>query len=235
VADKRLKMPIECAQVVIKYDLDGQPCENVFYVQKQHQDTVLAGFSPAAFDSGAADTVAGKVKTWLTDQWADIAHVLAAATEVQIVWSTSAGTGPLEGKVYQDSDYPIVGTNEGEPLPNNCTVAMSLRTALLGRSYHGRMYVVGLNDGQIDAGAPNQLKTTSLSDLPTAFENLRTTVGDDVGTPPVLDKFPLGVMSYVHAGSARSTALFTQATAFVLTDPYLDSMRRRLPAHNRHR
>lgn len=234
MADKRLQMPNSCAQVAIKYLLDGQPCENVLYVEHLHQ-TVLDVSVAAAFDGGAADVVGTRVKDWLTDHWAGFAHTLAEATEVDVVWNTVTGVGPLAGKVYQDSDFPIVGTNSGEPLPNNCTIAVELRTGLLGRSYHGRQYAVGLNDGHIDADSPNRLKAASLTDIPAIWEELRTSLANWTGIIAPRDGFPMQVMSFVHNGGVRTPATIQAVDACTLSDPFLDSARRRLPGHNRHR
>jgi len=237
MSDKRLRMPVECAQVVIKYLMDGQPCENVFYVQKLHQDTEFGDPAPAAFDDGAAAVVADRVEQWLNPHWAAFAHSLASAVETNIIWNTVAGIGPLEGRVFTYGAGPIVGTNSGDALPNNCTIAVELRTGLLGRSFHGRMYVVGLNDGHLDVDAPNRLKLTSVSDIIALFGNLSDSLNNHTGEIGVFpqDRFPMGVMSFVHDGSDRAEALFTLETQMTLSDPFLDSMRRRLPAHNRHR
>lgn len=246
MADKRFQMPLSCAQVVIKYDMDGQPVENVMYVEHKHRDTELSGLTGANFNADNADWVGSVVKTWLAGTWAGIAHDKVSATEIDVIWNTAVGTGPLEGRVYQDSDFPIVGSNGGSPLPNNVTVAIEFKTNNLGRSFHGRQYVVGLCSGQYDPATPNVLKTTSLTDLPAAYNLLRTTLADfefkTLDVPDALnDTFPLMVMSYVGGeGSTtsspilRSPALNTEVTNCVLSDPYLDSMRRRLPGHNRH-
>lgn len=238
MSDKRLKMPTEAAQVVIKYLLDGQPCENVLYVTKYHTDAgplIDGGGSRVAFDAGAADDVATNVKTWLQDHWAGLAGTQAQATEVDVIWNTVALTGPLQGNVYQDSDYPIPGTNTGDPVPNNVTVAVEMRTHLLGRSFHGRVYLVGMNTGLLDASTPNVLKTASLADVPAVFNELWSGLNGWHSITAPADRYRLGVMSYVHNGAVRSPAIITDVSGFALSDPYLDSMRRRLPGHNRHR
>lgn len=246
MADKRLQMPLSCAQVVIKYDMDGQPVENVFYVEHKHRDSGVSDLVAANFNSDNATWVASLVKTWLAGTWAGIAHSRVEATEVDIIWNTVVGDGPLDGRVFQDSDYPIVGSNGGTALPNNVTVAIELKTDHLGRSFHGRQYVVGLCSGQYDVDTPNQLKAASLVDLPAAYNELRTKLADfefkTLDIPDAVnDTFAMQVMSYVGGpGSTtaapihRSPALNTTVTNCILSDPYLDSMRRRLPGHNRH-
>lgn len=231
--DKRLAMPKSVGQVSMHFQLDGQPCENVFYVQKNHRDTGLSDWVPADFDSGMADTVNGLVSDWLTGSWAPNANHDAACMGVDIVWNTAVGTGPLEGRTYTGSPYPISGTLTGEAFPNGVTVAISFRTALLGRSFHGRLYYVGVSREQVDATAPNVLKPDAGVSLQAAYEGLRTSLAASIGVGP-MDKSPMGVTSFVHAGALRSPAVFNEITTVTLTDLYLDSQRRRLPGHNRH-
>lgn len=233
MTDKRLAMPTSVAQIAMHFQLDGQPCENVFYVQKMHRDTGLSAWVAAAFDSGESDTVNGLLTAWLTGSWAPNANQDAACVGTDIVWNTGVGTGPLEGRTYTGSPYPISGTLTGEAFPNNTTIAISFRTALLGRSFHGRLYYVGISREQVDAAAPNVLKPSASVSLQAAYEGLRSSLGASIGIGP-MDKTPLGVVSFVHAGAPRSPAVFNEVTTVTLTDNYLDSQRRRLPGHNRH-
>ena len=234
MADKRLIMPTTIAQVIVKYLQDGQPMENVMYCQKLHQDIALTGFAPADFDGGAADHVNDQVTAWLTTFWAGFAPTNCECVGTEIVWNTAVGTGPLEGRSYTGSPYPIVGTNDTGPLPNNVTIAVSLRTKLLGRSFHGRVYMVGIGKGQVDDSTPNQIKPAEVSDIVDGWESFRTSLSATTGVDPVLDKFPLGVASFRHDKADRTEAVFTEGDHFTLSDTYLDSQRRRLPAHNRH-
>lgn len=240
MADKRLQMPTSCAQVVLKFDDLDQPCENVLYVEHQHRAAIIDTPTASPFDSNAADYVAGVVKTWLTDHWSPIAHNLVEASEVEVIWNTAVGAGPLNGKVYADSDYPIVGSGEGAGLPNSATIAIEWRTALLGRSFHGRSFHIGLLESALNTDNPNRLKPTALTGIPAAYDALRSALTayefSDLGVPTAInDRFPLVVMSYVTAGVARTPALPTVITSATLSDPFVDSMRRRLPGHNRHR
>jgi hypothetical protein len=234
LSDKRLRMPVSCAQVAVLYQLDGQPCENVFYVQHEHQVDLITGFNPAAVDSGFADATEATIRAWLIADWQPNAGTDAAVTGVNIVWNTVAGVGPLEGKAYSGAPYPLTGTMVGDNFPNSVTLAISIKTAFLGRSFHGRLYFVGLNRGHVDVAAPNVVKPAASISIQAAYEGLRTTLEASYGGPPIEDKAPMGVMSFRHANADRVTGLFTPATRLALTDNFLDVQRRRLPGHNRH-
>lgn len=242
MTDKRLNIPTSVAQIVLQFIQAGQLCENVLYAQKEHTDDDWATSSHPAFDSGAADTVAGDIATWATGQWSPFSNDQASMLGVQIIWNTVLTTGPLSGKDYSGSPYPVAGANTGEALPNVCTKAVSIRTGVLGRHYHGRVYHVGLCDAHIDPSVDaNVLRSTAVDDLNTLWEALRTALHANHGlSGPIYDRFNIGVMALTEVPSPGAApvnlvpAIFTQATQFSVRDQNVDTMRRRLPGHNRH-
>ena len=236
MADKRLNMPNSVAQIILQYSQDGQLMENVLYAQKEHSDAGTGGpWATAPMDSGAADEIASDVATWATGQWAPFSSSTCSMLGVQIIWNTVEGTGPLSGKDYSASPYPLAGGNTGEALPNVVTKAVSIRTASLGRHYHGRVYHVGICDAHIDPTvSANTLRPTAIADLTTVWENLRTSLHADHGVALLLDRYNIGVMALRHANANLVPAIFTRATQFSVRDPNVDTMRRRLPGHNRH-
>ena len=54
-------------------------------------------------------------------------------------------------------DYPvdITGNRASEPLPNQVSMVVSLRSSLIGRRYRGRLYVGGLCEDVSDSGTWN--------------------------------------------------------------------------------
>lgn len=233
MADKRLKMPTEVAQVIVRYTADNQPMENVFYVKKQHSIDGGTTWADAPFNSGAADAVASDVADWLTGSWGPFAASDTSATQTEIVWCTAPG-GPLAGNVYSGSPYPIAGGLTGGNLPNSVTVAVGIRTRLLGRSFHGRLYVCGIGKDHVDDVTPNALNSAGATGVIGVFTDLLTALAADHGVALLLDRFPLGVASFITGGTDRTAALFTEADHVALSDNYLDNQRRRLPGHNRH-
>lgn len=239
--DRRLALPLSVAQVLVKWNLDGQPAESVFYVKHQHRDTELGILSAANFNVANADYVAGLFKSWIQDHWSANAHARAAATEVDVIWNTVLATGPLEGRVYQDSDYPIPGTGSGGGMPNNVTAAVELRTDLLGRSFHGRTYFPGALLTLVDAATdPNVITPGNVGVLINMYEALRTALASlefhTLGVADAInDNFPLQVASFRSGGADRTLAVCTTVTSCTMSDAFVDSMRRRLPGHNRHR
>jgi hypothetical protein len=227
-------MPNYAAQVIIRFTADNQPMENVMYVKHEHSTDSGATWANATFDSGAADNVASDVDTWLSGQWAPFAASNCSAIQSEIVWNDTVGTGPLHGQVYSGSPYPIAGSLTGGPLPNSVTVAVGLRTKLLGRSFHGRVYFVGLGKDHVDDATPNALNVAGATGIIALFENLRTALHANHGVGLLFDRFPMEVASFRSGGADRTTGLFTDVDHIALSDNYLDNQRRRLPGHNRH-
>jgi len=117
---------------------------------------------------------------------------------------------------------PRTGAQTGDPIPGSNTVAISFKTLNAGRSYRGRNYFVGLNEGQVSG---NQITVTVRDALRTAWSILLATSA----TPPPAT---WGVFSRFTAGAPRVTGVFTPITN-VTVDVDVDSQRRRLAGRGR--
>lgn len=129
---------------------------------------------------------------------------------------TSVNAQTLEYNVVP----PIVGTAGGSSMPNNVTFALKRQTGLAGRRMRGRVYIIGLTDTMLDSSR-QQLTSTWGGNLNTAYNAL---------------------MAAMLAGPAATEVVYhralgtgTNVAGYVFSDLYLDSQRRRLPGHNRHR
>ena len=71
----------------------------------------------------------------------------------------------------------VAGTASGEALPGETAPVISLRTASIGKSYRGRMYLPPVGEALSDG----QLSTSTQDDIETYFETLMTTMAS-VGT-----------------------------------------------------
>lgn len=119
---------------------------------------------------------------------------------------------------------PTTGSAAGTPLPNSVTIAMSLRTALSGRSYRGRIYHPGLISTHITG---NSLTATQLAALLAAYRELINPAGGFFSNAK-----QLGVLSYYHNNAVRATPVFTPVSE-VQCDGIIDNQRRRLPGRGR--
>lgn len=117
----------------------------------------------------------------------------------------------------------ISGTVAGTVCPNNVTVALAKRTGQRGRNFRGRVYHIGM---AASSTLGNQITDASRTALLQAYTLLIT-----LGVAPI---FHMQVLSKWDHTVWRGTSLVTPVTGFTM-DPNLDSQRRRLAGHNRHR
>lgn len=109
----------------------------------------------------------------------------------------------------------------GQPaMPNNVTCVASLRTALRGRSYRGRVYHIGIGEGDVTG---NMVLATRRANLEAGYAALRVLESTN---PPITAT--LCVLSYFSGGTLRGTPLATPVTT-VSMDGTVDTQRRRLP------
>lgn len=78
-----------------------------------------------------------------------LAALCPASTILQSVGIRSLVSANLPEFVGTGASVP--GTGTGDPMPRAAAVVATLRTALAGRSYRGRVFFTGLNEGQNDS------------------------------------------------------------------------------------
>jgi len=113
----------------------------------------------------------------------------------------------------------LPGTGLSAPSPNNVTTAMTLRTALGGRSGRGRIYHVGMPNNHY---VGDLLNATDRAGLVTAYEALKTIAPSGVGP-----EFQLVIVSRYFNLAQRAVGIKNRVTS-VSNDGILDSQRRRL-------
>jgi hypothetical protein len=107
----------------------------------------------------------------------------------------------------------------GAAMPNSIASVVSIKTALRGRSYRGRIYHMGIPDAHV---TDNLMGTAQVTALQAAYQ--AAVLLAIAGNPD----FRLGVLSYYNLGNLRGTPVFTPATE-VSVDARVDSQRRRMP------
>lgn len=118
----------QCVEVTIAMRQTGVPIINRFYIR--------IGATPTSTDLQDA---AELVDAWITNH-------LAALHPTSLFYDTITvkDVHVANGTEYQLIPTSPHGTSVGTPTPNNAAVVVSLRTALTGRNYRGRIYVGGL-------------------------------------------------------------------------------------------
>lgn len=193
-----------CASVEMIYSWNAVVCENVFHVRKS---------SPySAADLAALRTI---FDTWDNTTWKGI-----RADTCNLVRFRSKALDSL-GSPFEDYSLPSprAGTSSAAGVPNSVTFAVKLSTGLTGRSYRGRIYVIGQNVSMYGA-TNNQVSVTRATAI---VNNLNTLLANLAA-----GGHTLGVMSWQSNKTWRTSGLFTPATGWAYTDLNIDNQRRRL-------
>lgn len=207
------------AQVELIYTASSQPCENVYHV-----------LMDSGWDATKLAALTDDMATW---NHAHLRGMQSAEVFLQKIRATDLTTST--GLVHEVAvSPPDQGADTGAPLPNNVTIAVSWRTGLRGRSQRGRTYVIGLTEERLGSDA-QEVTSGDAGSIITVFEALIEAIDAVTGRHlVVLSRFH-GVDPTTHKPVPRANGVGTIITNVILADPFIDSQRRRLPAHNRHR
>lgn len=189
-------------EVDVIFELDGQRVENVHYYE-------------FATDPGTAE-VADLLSTLRALIETELMPLLSSAlTLVELVGTllTAIDSFSISNVVTP----PVAGGNSTQALPNNVSYTITKQTALRGRSFRGRNYVVGMTE---DAVNLNTINPTFRADLLSVWEQLRTVPQGDGWTQVVVSRFA--------NGAPRATGVTTPVTSVTTFDATVDSQRRRL-------
>lgn len=201
----------DCVQVTIQGRVDGQLTVNDLAFRSSTGPRTLADVNALVAAIGV---------------WYDS----SIATRLNEAWSglvlTGKGlTNPNGLEVTQDFSA-TVGQISGEAAPNNCSMCVSFRTGLSGRSFRGRNYVPVLTNSEVTG---NMIDATWAAAIVAAYNDL--TFPANIGILP--GGWEWVVLSRFAGGVERSVGVFTEITNVLVTDLVVDSQRRRLPGRGR--
>lgn len=201
-------------RVTMEGRLYGQVYQNVFHV-----GVGFPGSAVGPWTLPMMEEVAEKVASFSTDiaQYQTANLLYQSVTVRQLVAdSPLVVVGALEAQ----------GINEGDALPNNVAMAVTLRTAVGGRSGSGRMYIGGIPE---NAAAGNNASTEWANGVQAAIATGLRNRLSETGTFDVR----LVIYSTETGGAPRLVGVANQVTAVQILDRTLDSQRRRLPGRGR--
>lgn len=194
------------AQVEFRCSFGGQDVENVIHWDR-HGTWDLAELQALA---------SGLINVWAVEVLA-LQSSLVTLREVYVKDLTEADG--LEVTEVPPSALP--GALSGDALPNNCALAVSLRTDRQGRSNRGRLYHYGFVETQVT-------HNTVAANIVTAITQAYQAIQAFFGAPGAWC-----VLSRYSGGDLREYGVGTDITAVVCRDATMDSMRRRLPGRGR--
>ena len=143
-----------------------------------------------------AQITSDNCNTWMTSWGDNVMSLLGEVLQLTKVIATDLGS---EGGVQAEStESAIAGSGGSNPLPSSVAACISLYTPTRGRSYRGRVFVPGLQIGNLDG---NGLMQDDITEALVAGVNaFNTSIGAD------------GATGFQLAVASRKLATATQVT-----------------------
>lgn len=195
----------------------GNIMENVIHVQ--HTD--LSSWSTTNIAN-----MLTTLNTWITGSL--IGHMVSAYTLDHLKGVDLTSSPGNEGTGFGGTG----GTMTGTPLPANVTLAIKFNSGTSGRGRNGRVFAIGLAKEKQTADRYDQTETTALN---TAWAGLLTTINAVTNCQMVILSRYHGTDPTTHKPVKRASGVGVPIISVGATDNVLDSQRRRLIGHNRHR
>lgn len=195
------------AEVTMTFLADGQ------YLINKHHFVNTAGW-----DEGSLNNLGTAVREWWSTEIRVGVPNTTSLVEIEVVDLTE---GSNLGISVQ-TGLPLAGNSGEAALPNHVTLAIKKGTGLIGRSFRGRTYHIGLKEPDVTLNTVNAGTVAFLRD---AYDALREPLGVAI---PV----DMCVLSEVEDGAPRAEGICTVVTG-IGVDPVVDSQRRRLPGRGR--
>jgi len=195
----------DVAQIRLEGTVDGQLTINDLYFQVSG-----GGITPTNIEA-----ITGACANWLADTLAPLLSENWSAQRA-VGFDLGSATGPIA-----TVGAAAPGGVASEAAPNNVAACVSIRTAQRGRSGRGRNFVPGVPGSVVTL---NTLSPTFITNLLDAYDLLR-------GAGSFLAGWQQVVVSRQTAGALRPTGIAIPVTGFVVTTPYVRSMRSREVGH----
>lgn len=164
-------------------------------------------------------TLVSELAGWWIDNVAPLVNV---SLELREVYAKSLASQPGPEATFSEG-LPVTGSLSGEALPANCSLAVSLRSNVTGRSSRGRWFWQGFEEGQSNGSL---ISSGILTSIDQALTNLRSDI-IDLG-------FIWVIVSYRHDNAPRvGGPVYFNVLDITIIDNVVDSQRRRLPGRGR--
>lgn len=198
-----------CILSELRYTANGQKVENTLWFEDSDPPTVER---------------IGVLNDLLFDWWeTNVAPLQSEGVELREIYSSdqSSPTGPVGTLVPAE---PAFGTNTPNIEPGSVTMAVSFRTAMRGRSFRGRNYVIGLTEDQVTG---NDFAAGVVASWQAAYALLIPAALAEGFRWVVVSRFS-GIDPDTGDPILRELGLHTPVVAVSVTDNFVDSQRRRL-------
>jgi hypothetical protein len=160
---------------------------------------------------------------FVQDWWSNW-YKLCVPVTVSLVQIQTRKLDPTDPIAYDKPvTPPITGVRTGTDAPGNVTVTQSFRTGFAGRRFRGRLFSVGVAEGDITVD--DRITSALVTLLSNAAQNLIAGLLVNFGQMVIFHR-PLPIPNPVYDNT------FTPVISFVIEN-ILDAMRSRLPGRGR--
>ena len=157
--------------------------------------------------------------TWWED---NIQGIVSSNLELRELYGKSLETQPGPEATFS-AGFPLAGGITTEPLPANCSLAVSLRSGETGRSSRGRWFWQGLCESQASGST---VSAGVVSSIDAAMTNLKDVI-DGLS-------YVWSIVSFFHDNVPRvGGPVYFVVNDILIVDDVIDSQRRRLPGRGR--
>lgn len=189
-------------QLAIRYAATEGKYENVLYVRTTGTPSL-----------GDLQQIGTFVEAWWNNTYKT--HISNA---IQFTGVYGRDVSQEFGQSWEIGFTPSAGTLTAEPLPFKDSFAIKKVTNVGGHRRNGRVFIIGLTEGQVTRNSVNPLDAAALRD---DWEELTSELETN--------GYPVGWVSYCVNGAWRTTGLFCPIMEWVVTDFLVDSQHRRKP------
>ncbi len=150
----------DTAQIDLIFTLNGEPVQNSFYAR------LVGGYTLTDLQD-LADAIDLQVAViWQSDQPPEVSYV---RTDVR-------GLASVNDKVATQNLSAYVGTAGSQALPNNVTFSIKKGSGLTGRSARGRIFWIGIPEGNITPSNENFITAAYAAVIVTNVDAIRLTI-----------------------------------------------------------
>lgn len=196
----------------------------MLYVNQQVENTLWVE-NDSAWDGASLATLAANIRDWWGGSYSTLVPSSVSLREV-VCTDMTTNTGAqatLNGG-------GLAGLLGSEGMPSNVTLSVSFHTALRGRSFRGRNYIVGIPVGVVED--TDYVQDEYAAACITEYSGLIAAALPGTQHWSVVSRFS-GIGGTPPAPLPRVTAVITPITSVAVADQALDSQRRRLPGRGR--
>jgi hypothetical protein len=191
------------AQAELVFNWNSEICQNVLHF-----------VAPGAIGTTELNSLGFHLANWYQAQLSPLQSQTCSLVSIRLRDLTSE-----QGSVIDyTTNLPLAGDLTNDSLPNHVSIAISKRTNLVGRSFRGRIYHVGMVKDHVNG---NNVQATPLANIIAAYDDILA-FSDPSDNPWIMV-----VVSKYSGGQARSNAVITQVLTLT-SDGKVDSQRRRL-------